>query len=45
MARHFLNILGMPKTDAHTVLARAKALKDGNVRTKLLDGKTVILIF
>ncbi len=45
MPRHFLNILDMTKADAHTVLARAKALKDGNVRTRLLDGKTVILIF
>jgi len=45
MSRHFLNILDMPKADAHKVLKRAKALKDGNVRTRLLDGKTVILIF
>jgi len=45
MPRHFLNILDIPKADAFRVLERAKALKDGNVRTRLLDGKTVILIF
>ena len=45
MPRHFLNILDMPKADAFKVLKRAKALKDGDVRTRLLDGKTVILIF
>jgi ornithine carbamoyltransferase len=45
MPRHFLNILDLPKADAAKVLARAKVLKDGDVRTKLLDGKTVILIF
>ena len=45
MPRHFLNILDLTVDEAHTVLARAKALKTGKVRTKLLDGKTVILIF
>ncbi|MDP3426698.1 MAG: ornithine carbamoyltransferase [Humidesulfovibrio sp.] len=45
MPRHFLNILDMQKADAFKVLKRAKALKDGDVRTRLLDGKTVILIF
>ncbi len=45
MARHFLSILDLPKDDARKVLLRAKQLKDGDVRTKLLDGKTVILIF
>jgi len=45
MPRHFLNILDLSKDQARAVLLRAKALKDGNVRTKLLDGKTVILIF
>ncbi|OIO04454.1 MAG: ornithine carbamoyltransferase [Desulfovibrionaceae bacterium CG1_02_65_16] len=45
MPRHFLNILDLSPLDAQTVLKRAKALKEGKVRTKLLDGKTVILIF
>jgi ornithine carbamoyltransferase len=45
MARHFLNILDLSKADAARALERAKAMKDGDVRTKLLDGKTVILIF
>lgn len=45
MARHFLSILDLPKDDARKVLLRAKQLKDGDVRTTLLDGKTVILIF
>jgi len=45
MPRHFLNILDLSKAEAHAVLLRAKALKEGGIRTKLLDGKTVILIF
>ncbi len=45
MPRHFLNILDIPKADAARVLSRAKAMKDAGIRTKLLDGKTVILIF
>lgn len=45
MPRHFLNILDLSPADAQAVLKRAKALKEGNIRTKLLDGKTVILIF
>jgi ornithine carbamoyltransferase len=45
MPRHFLNILDLTKAEAFKVLERAKALKGGDVRTKLLDGKTVILIF
>ncbi len=45
MPRHFLNILDLSRDEAQAVLQRAKALKDGRVRTKLLDGKTVILIF
>jgi ornithine carbamoyltransferase len=45
MPRHFLNILDLSKEEAHAVLARAKTLKEGKIRTKLLDGKTVILIF
>lgn len=45
MPRHFLNILDIPKADAARVLARAKAMKDAGIRTRLLDGKTVILIF
>ena len=45
MPRHFLNILDFSKDEAHAVLHRAKALKSGNIRTQMLDGKTVILIF
>lgn len=45
MPRHFLNILDLSRDEAQAVLLRAKVLKDGRVRTKLLDGKTVILIF
>jgi len=45
MARHFLNILDLSKEEARAVLSRAKTLKEGKIRTKLLDGKTVILIF
>jgi ornithine carbamoyltransferase len=45
MPRHFLNILDLTKDEAKKVLLRAKALKEGDIRTKLLDGKVVILIF
>ncbi|GAB6125740.1 ornithine carbamoyltransferase [Humidesulfovibrio idahonensis] len=45
MPRHFLNILDLSKEEARAVLSRAKTLKEGKIRTKLLDGKTVILIF
>ena len=45
MAKHFLNILDLSKADALKVLKRAKQMKDGDVRTKLLDGKVVVLIF
>jgi ornithine carbamoyltransferase len=45
MPRHFLHILDLSKDEAHTVLKRAKALKAGDIRTRMLDGKVVILIF
>ncbi len=45
MPRHFPNILAMNKDEAHQVLKRAKVMKDRGERTKLLDGKVVILIF
>ncbi|MDR3641535.1 MAG: ornithine carbamoyltransferase [Humidesulfovibrio sp.] len=45
MPRHFLNILDLSQEEARAVLTRAKTLKEGKIRTKLLDGKTVILIF
>ncbi len=45
MPRNYLHILDMTREEAHAALKRAKVLKEGDVRTKLLDGKTVILIF
>jgi len=45
MTRNFLHILDLTRDEAHSLLLRAKALKDGRIRTKLLDGKTVMLIF
>lgn len=45
MPRNYLHILDMTREEAHATLKRAKVLKDGDVRTKLLDGKTVIMIF
>lgn len=45
MPRHFPNILAMTKDEALRVVKRAKAMKDGDERTGLLDGKIVILIF
>ncbi len=45
MPRHFPNILALSKDEALQVLRRAKVMKDRGERTKLLDGKIVILIF
>lgn len=45
MAKHFLTILDMPKDEARQVLLRAKEMKDNKVRTDLLAGKTLLLIF
>lgn len=45
MAKHFLTILDIPKDEARQVLLRAKEMKDNNVRTDLLAGKTLLLIF
>jgi len=45
MPKHFLTILDIPKDEAKQVLFRAKEMKDNNVRTDLLAGKTLLLIF
>lgn len=45
MPKHFLTILDIPRDEAHQVLLRAKEMKDNNVRTDLLDGKVLLLIF
>ncbi|WP_449243129.1 ornithine carbamoyltransferase [Desulfovibrio sp.] len=45
MPRHLLRIADLNREDAWTILRRAKELKDGNIRTKTLDGRMVILIF
>ncbi|QGY40681.1 ornithine carbamoyltransferase [Pseudodesulfovibrio cashew] len=45
MPKHFLTILDIPRDEAHQVLARAKEMKDNAVRTDLLSGKVLLLIF
>jgi ornithine carbamoyltransferase len=45
MPKNFLTILDIPKDEAKQVLLRAKEMKDNNVRTDLLAGKTLLLIF
>jgi ornithine carbamoyltransferase len=45
MPKHFLTILDIPRDEAKQVLLRAKEMKDNNVRTNLLAGKTMLLIF
>ncbi|BCS87679.1 ornithine carbamoyltransferase [Pseudodesulfovibrio sediminis] len=45
MPKHFLTILDIPKDEAKQVLLRAKEMKDDNVRTDLLAGKTLLMIF
>lgn len=43
--RHFLSIYDVSPEEAEKVLLRAKAMKDGDIRTTQLSGKTIILIF
>jgi len=45
MPKNFLTILDIPRDEAKQVLSRAKEMKDNNVRTDLLAGKTLLLIF
>ncbi|WP_338667275.1 ornithine carbamoyltransferase [Pseudodesulfovibrio methanolicus] len=45
MPKHFLTILDIPRDEVKQVILRAKEMKDAKVRTDLLDGKTVLLIF
>ncbi len=45
MTKHFLTILDIPRDEAQQVLLRAKEMKDNKVRTDLLAGKTLLLIF
>ncbi len=45
MPKHFLTILDIPRDEAQQVLKRAKEMKDNNVRTDLLEGKTLLMIF
>ena len=45
MPRHLLRIADLTSADAWTILRRAKEMKDGNLRTRALDGRVIILIF
>ena len=45
MPKHFLTISDIPADEAGQVLARAKEMKDNAVRTDLLAGKTLLMIF
>lgn len=43
--RHFIRIADLGHEHAMNVLKRAKEMKDGKYRGKILDGKTVVMIF
>ncbi|MGE4506886.1 MAG: ornithine carbamoyltransferase [Desulfovibrionaceae bacterium] len=43
--KHVLSILDFSREEAEQLLLRAKALKDGDVRTTQLAGKMIVLIF
>jgi ornithine carbamoyltransferase len=43
--KHVLSILDFSREEAEQLLLRAKAMKDGDVRTTQLDGKMIVLIF
>ncbi len=45
MPRHLLRVQDIPRAEAQTLVKRAKAMKDGNVRTRLLEGRMAILVF
>lgn len=45
MPKHFLTILDIPRDEARQVLLRAKEMKDNAVRTDLLAGKVLLMIF
>ncbi len=45
MTKHFLSLLDMPREEAWSVLRRAKEMKDNKIRTDLLDGKVILMIF
>ncbi len=45
MARHFLQITDLKRSEAWNMLTRAKEIKASNWRSSLLDGKTLILLF
>ncbi|BDQ33114.1 ornithine carbamoyltransferase [Pseudodesulfovibrio portus] len=45
MPKHFLTISDIPADEAGQVLVRAKEMKDNAVRTDLLAGKTLLMIF
>jgi ornithine carbamoyltransferase len=40
-----LRIADLTSADAWNILRRAKEMKDGNIRTRTLDGRVIILIF
>lgn len=45
MPKHFLTIPDIPKDEVLQVIKRAKEMKDNKVRTDLLAGRTLLLIF
>ena len=45
MPKHFLTIPDIPANEVWRVLERAKEMKDNGVRTDLLAGRTLLLIF
>lgn len=45
MPKHFSSIRELDRATAHRLISRAKEMKDTGYRSKLLDGKTVVMIF
>jgi len=45
MPKHFLTILDIPRDEVKQVILRAKEMKDTKVRSDLLNGKNLLLIF
>jgi ornithine carbamoyltransferase len=45
MARHFLQITDLKRSEAWNMLTRAKEIKASNWKSSLLGGKTIVLLF
>lgn len=45
MIRHFTSIRELDRETAHRLVARAREMKDARFRSKILDGKIIVMIF